>query len=48
MDAMRDYYTKWSKSKKGKYHMISFVESKIWHKPICETKNYGHREQTGF
>ena len=32
MDGPRDYPTKWSKSEKDKYHMIPYVESKIWHK----------------
>ena len=25
MDASRDYHTKWSKSEKDKYHMVSFI-----------------------
>ena len=32
MDGPRDSHTKWNKSEEDKYHMVSYVESKIWHK----------------
>ena len=34
MDGPRDYHTKWSKSKKEKYHMVSFTCGflKKWYK----------------
>ena len=32
MDGTRDRHTKWSKSDKDKYHMISRVDLKKWYK----------------
>ena len=45
MDASRDSHSKWSKSERDKYHMISHLEPKMWQKWTClQTHIYG--EQT--
>ena len=43
-----DDHTKWSQKEKDKYHMMSYVESKIWHKWSYRwnRKTHRHREQS--
>ena len=49
MDGTRDYQSKWSKSEKDKYQMISLIcESKIGHKwtSMKQKQTHRHGEQT--
>ena len=50
MDGSRDYHTKWSKSEKDKYHMISLICKILkWHKwtyYLQNRKTQKYRKQT--